>query len=274
MLLLAVIVAILLTWPNPADADRLHFTGLRGCDPAAINLSTEELVRHTNAYRTAQGLPPLTMNPLLNKAALARAIDMQTHGYFDHQNPMTGLGPAEAIAATGYSARTATENIANGTWSSNQALVQVWIDSPSHRANILDPEVREIGMALVQDHRVASGCRFVRLYAVQLFGRPLSDCGKLPSEDEHAALMAIEERLESLHTQLRAMQIELDDMQAQIERAESRMQANQWIQQRNQRVTDFNHLVAASNQVQETLAERVDAFNAAIAEFNACGGDR
>lgn len=239
-----------------------------GLVPHAIGPEAQ-VVLHTNAYRTAQGLPALTVNTALNAAALARAVDMAEYGYFDHQNPITGNGPAEAIAAAGYEAWVSRENIALGTWPSGEALVQGWIDSPGHRTNILDREVREIGVALVRDRRGA-GSGFARLYAVQLFGKPLSDCGELPGPDERAAIEKLEARLELLNTQLREQRRELDDLHARMGRAESRVQYNALVAARNQRVVEFNLGIAEADRVRGSLSESIDAFNAKVVEFNTC----
>ena len=100
--LLIVLGGALLLWLNPPDPERLERWGL---DLSALfpkPLSPEEVVRYTNEFRSAHGLPPLTINPALNAAAQARALDMKTHHYFAHHNPNTGEGPSEAIEAAGY----------------------------------------------------------------------------------------------------------------------------------------------------------------------------
>jgi len=163
------------------------------------------------------------------------------------------------------------ENIAMGSWRSDQALVQGWIDSPGHRANLLNPEVREIGVALVRDGGITAGRPVARLYAVQLFGRPLSDCGELPSDRDRAAIEQVDGRLELLNARLRDRRRELDDLQGRIDRAGNQAERNRWIQERNQRVVEFNQLVAEANGVQDTLSVMIETFNAKVANFNACG---
>jgi hypothetical protein len=118
-----------------------------------------------------------------------------------------------------------------GNWRSDRALVQGWIDSPGHRANILNPEVREIGVGLLRDGGIAAGRPLARLYAVQLFGKPLSDCGELPSDRDRAAIEEVDGRLELLNARLRDRRRELDDLQARIDRASSNTERNRWIQE-------------------------------------------
>jgi hypothetical protein len=82
-----------LLWLNPPDPERLDRWGLDLSAFLPKPLTPEEMVRHTNAFRSAHGLPPLTINPALNAAAQARAVDMKTHRYFAHQNLDTSEGP-------------------------------------------------------------------------------------------------------------------------------------------------------------------------------------
>jgi len=269
--LLIVLGGALLLWLNPPDPERLERWGLDLSAFLPKPLTPEAVVRYTNEFRSAHGLPPLTVNPALNAAAQARALDMKTHRYFAHQNPETGEGPGEAIEAVGYVARVSAENIAMGSWRSDQALVQGWIDSPGHRANLLNPDVREIGVALVRDGGITAGRPVARLYAVQLFGRPLSDCGELPSERDRTAIEQVDGRLELLNERLRDRRRELDDLQARIDRAGNQAERNGWIQERNQRVVEFNQLVAEAKGVQDTLSVMIETFNAKVAAFNACG---
>ena len=269
--LLIVLGGALLLWLNPPDPERLERWGLDLSAFFPKALTPEEVVRHTNEFRSAHGLPPLTLNPALSVAAQARAVDMKTHQYFAHHNPNTGEGPSEAIEAVGYVARASAENIAKGSWRSDRALVQGWIDSPGHRANILNPEVREIGIGLVRGGGIAAGRPVAHLYAVQLFGRPLSDCGERPSERDSAAIKEVEARLGLLNERLRDRRRELDDLQSRIDRATDLTERNRLIRTRNQHVGEFNQLVAETRGVQDTLAVMVETFNAKVADFNACG---
>jgi hypothetical protein len=268
--LLVLVGGALLLWLNPPGPERLERWGLESWSFFPRALTPEAVVRHTNEFRSAHGLGPLTIHPALNAAAEARALDMKTHGYFAHNNPATGEGPSEAIEDAGYAARVSAENIAKGNWRSDRALVQAWIDSPGHRANILDPDVREIGIGLLRDGGLASGRPVTYLYAVQLFGKPLSDCGERPSDRDRAAIGEVEARLELLNARLHDRRRDLDEMQSRIDRSSQTAERNQLIQRRNQHVSEFNQMVAESRGVQDTLSVMIDTFNAKIADFNAC----
>lgn len=107
-----------------------------------------------NLERTSRGLVALTTNARLAQAAAAHASDMVTKKYFAHEAP-TGSTPAERIKATGYIPTdvswTVGENLAWGTGAlaTPAAIVRAWMNSPGHRDNLLKPEYRELGLAIV-----------------------------------------------------------------------------------------------------------------------------
>jgi hypothetical protein len=271
LLILLVALGTAFLWLNPPDPERLERWGLELPAFFPRALTVDEVVRYTNEFRSSHGLPPVTLNAQLNAAANARALDMKVHQYFAHENPLTGEGPAEAIEAAGYVARVSAENIAKGTWRSNQALVQGWIDSPGHRANILNPEVREIGVGFVRDGGILAGRPLPFHYAVQLFGRPLSDCGEPPSERDRAAIQEVDARLQRLNERIRALRRDLDASESRIARATDNAERNRLIENHNRRAAEYNQLLAQAKGVQETLSVMVDTYNARIADFNTCG---
>ncbi len=107
-----------------------------------------------NRERAERGLPGLRENADLDRAAAGHSADMVTAGYFDHTGSQ-GDGPMARILASGYmtacSRCAVGENIgAGGTGSSTPAeMVAAWMGDPPHRANILDPGFRDIGVGAV-----------------------------------------------------------------------------------------------------------------------------
>jgi uncharacterized protein YkwD len=107
-----------------------------------------------NAERRSRGLQTLRPNSTLRSAALEHSRDMVARRYFSHVSP-SGDGFADRVRRAGYGsgagAWTAGENLAWGTGTRAQAreIVQAWMDSPGHRANILNPRFREIGLGIV-----------------------------------------------------------------------------------------------------------------------------
>jgi uncharacterized protein YkwD len=99
----------------------------------------------TNAQRRAAGCPPLEISPALTKAAQRHSQDMAARGYFNHSTPEGTTWEQREIAA-GYPAdKTGGENIAYGQQTA-AVVMQVWMNSPPHRENIVSCEFTTIGV--------------------------------------------------------------------------------------------------------------------------------
>jgi uncharacterized protein YkwD len=110
-----------------------------------------------NFERRRAGLPGLVENPLLDRASELHSADMVRRRFFEHVNP-DGVSPENRIAAAGYapSPGGATgENIAwgEGGRASPASIVDLWMHSPGHRANILRPVFREVGIGVTLGNR-------------------------------------------------------------------------------------------------------------------------
>lgn len=106
-----------------------------------------EVVRLVNEIRQSNGLQPLTANWELSRVARYKSQDMKDKGYFSHTSPTYG-SPYQMIRAFGLSFRTAGENIAKG-YSTPRAVVNGWMNSSGHRANILNASYTQIGVGYV-----------------------------------------------------------------------------------------------------------------------------
>lgn len=124
------------------------------------------LVDLTNTDRTVNKLQGLTVSPVLQQAAQLKANDMAAKGYFAHNSP-EGLTPWHWFEEAGYNFSFAGENLAV-YFSDSAELEHAWMNSPLHRANILNSYFTEIGIA------TAKGTYQGRetVYVVQEFGRP------------------------------------------------------------------------------------------------------
>jgi uncharacterized protein YkwD len=113
---------------------------------AASNSSAfvQRVVDLTNAQRIQAGLPALKLNAKLSAAAYAHSRDMALKDYFNHTG-FDGSKVTDRLSAQGYGYLNAGENIAAG-YSTPEAVVEGWMKSPGHRANILYPKVKEIGV--------------------------------------------------------------------------------------------------------------------------------
>ncbi|CAM5343878.1 RNA polymerase sigma factor OS=Streptomyces glaucescens OX=1907 GN=SGLAU_30880 PE=3 SV=1 [Streptomyces glaucescens] len=99
-----------------------------------------------NEERAAAGCAPLTEDPQLNQAAQGHSEDMAARGFFDHTNP-DGADPGRRTTAAGYAWSTYGENIARGQ-QTPEAVMESWMNSPGHRANILNCSFEDIGVGV------------------------------------------------------------------------------------------------------------------------------
>lgn len=113
-----------------------------------VNAFEQEVVKLTNAERTKAGLSPLQTDDKLMAAAREKSQDMQSNNYFSHTSPTFG-SPFDRMKALGIAYKSAGENIAQGQ-RSPQEVVQAWMDSPGHRANILNGKFTHIGVGYVK----------------------------------------------------------------------------------------------------------------------------
>ncbi|MFF9769132.1 sigma-70 family RNA polymerase sigma factor [Streptomyces sp. NPDC014636] len=105
-----------------------------------------QVVALVNKERAAAGCGPVTEDTQLDNAAQGLSDDMAARGFFDHTDP-DGNGPGERITAAGYRWSTYGENIARGQ-QTPQAVMDSWMNSPGHRANILNCSFKNIGVGV------------------------------------------------------------------------------------------------------------------------------
>ncbi|WP_345680242.1 CAP domain-containing protein [Yinghuangia aomiensis] len=123
-----------------------------------------EVIALTNAERTRAGLGTLTEEARLTTAAQSHSDDMAGRNYFDHTG-LDGRHPADRVTAAGYTYRRCAENIAAGQQTPAE-VVDGWMNSPGHRANILTPDLTQIGIGIA--HGGTYG-----IYWTQVFGTPM-----------------------------------------------------------------------------------------------------
>lgn len=113
--------------------------------PADSSQFAQQVLELVNQERTKAGLRSLSMNASLSNMALAKAKDMNDNHYFAHQSPTYG-SPFDMMKTFGITYNTAGENIAQGQRSPAEVMNQ-WMNSPDHRANILNGSFTQIGVA-------------------------------------------------------------------------------------------------------------------------------
>ena len=132
-----------------------------GPDAADLRIARGATLCLINEERVARGLTPVNGNVRLASAAAAHATDMVSQGYFAHDS-LDGSGFGLRIERSGYLGHRRSwvlgENLAwgSGSLATPAAIVAGWMDSPGHRANILTPGFRDIGIAVAPGLPVAS----------------------------------------------------------------------------------------------------------------------
>lgn len=114
---------------------------------SSVTAFEAEVIRLVNEIRAKNGLNALSANWELSRVARYKSQDMVDNRYFSHTSPTYG-SPFQMIRNFGISYRTAGENIAYG-YSTPQAVVNAWMNSSGHRANILNSSYTQIGVGYV-----------------------------------------------------------------------------------------------------------------------------
>lgn len=140
----------------------------------AANISPAEVIRLTNVQRSANGLLPVTENSTLDSAALAKGNDMLAKGYWAHFAP-DGTSPWSFFLRFGYKYQYAGENLARDFSNANDA-VNAWMNSPTHKENILNAHYRDIGIGVVEGSLSGVNTTII----VQFFGSPLGGAPSIP----------------------------------------------------------------------------------------------
>ncbi len=128
-----------------------------------------KVLKLTNDYRRSFGLAPLRLNPVLSAIAQSHSQDMAHNDFFDHRSS-NGSTVFDRFLQGGYAYHSGGENIAAG-FSTPKSVVNAWIESPGHRANLLTPFFQEMGVGFVHLPSDPGKIR-LRYYWTQDFGVP------------------------------------------------------------------------------------------------------
>lgn len=140
--------------------------------PGVLGYSSEITIQkvfdQTNIERQKQNLPLLHYNKVLSKSAELKAEDMFTNNYWAHNSPQ-GKSPWDFIKSVDYQYSIAGENLAKDFYDT-ESLIKAWMNSPTHKENILNNRYQEIGIAVVNG--ILNGVKTTLV--VQHFGAPLN----------------------------------------------------------------------------------------------------
>lgn len=215
-------------------------------------LTQEGVLAWTNVQRKSEGIVSLQLNSKLNSAAARKLQDMFEKQYFAHVSP-SGLGAGDLAKQDGYEFLSVGENLALGNYEDDKALVQAWMDSPGHRANIMNGKYREIGIAVGKG--TLEGQKV--WLAVQIFGTSLSLCSK-PQE-------SLKIQIEGFQAQLLELEETLQDVRAEVE--EYRFSNDS---RYKEKVLEYNNLVDQYNFLVQQNKATIDTYNTQVQRFNEC----
>jgi len=217
-------------------------------------LSIENIIDATNAERIKAGLPPLKTSVKLEQSAKIKTEDMITNQYFEHTSP-TGKTVADLGNEVGYDYVVMGENLALGDFTSAADLLQAWMNSPGHRANILNTSYQDIGVYATQGTYQGRTVWF----AVQHFG---TERGVCPSIDS-----SLKSSIDSLNATIKKEESDISALRTQIEdpnHPDNQNYANL--------ISQFNSLVATYNVNVTTSQQEISQYNKEVIAFNKCLG--
>lgn len=223
-----------------------------GGDANNSTFSSQQIIVETNIARSANGvLPALTENAKLNAAAKAKAEDMFANQYFEHVSP-GGVDPGTLVKNYGYEYIITGENLILGNFKDEKEIVQLWMNSPGHRANILNNRFVEMGAAIVKGKYKGETVWI----GVQEFGLPLSACAQ--------ADVSLQQTIEANKAQLDSLAAQIDAKRTEINNT------SRHSPEYNQLVDEYNALVAEYNPLNDKTKNLIAKYNGQINTFNNC----
>lgn len=146
----------------------ISFTIFNAGNAFASPVTNENVLNLINQERSANRLAPLKESSDLDNAAFHKSKDMINRQYFEHY--AFGLTPWDFIINSGYEYLSAGENLAMD-FQTSEGMVNAWMDSPAHRANILNPDFEDIGIGVIKGEFTENGASRSTTMVTNMFGR-------------------------------------------------------------------------------------------------------
>lgn len=223
-------------------------------NPSAKNSLTKEgVIADTNENRKENGnLPALIENSKLDISAQDKLQDMFTNQYFEHTSP-SGKSISDLGGQVGYEYILIGENLAMGNFKNDSALLDAWMASPGHRANILNTHYTEIGVAVGKGKFEGKDTWM----AVQHFGAPKSIC---PSVDQ------------VLYGVININQTDLDKMGSDLMSRLNTINKNVVSEGStlHEQIDKYNSLINIYNNLVKNTKGKIAEYNKQISAFNLC----
>jgi len=219
------------------------------------NANGLQILKYSNLEREKKSLSRLQSNVLLNKIANLRADDLFAKQYFDHNSP-DGSTASSIATKIGYDYLLIGENLALGNFSSDSDIVSAWMDSPGHRANILNSKFTELGVAAKEG--IFKGNKV--LIAVQIFAAPLSNCPR-PNQ-------AIKDLIDSSAITINQMQQDALIMFNNLNTIKNSPGID--LSYYNQKVQEYNYYAKKVNDAISIIKDMINNYNNEVLLYNKC----
>lgn len=216
-------------------------------------LSKDKIIEITNKYRTEIGkLPILAENQKLDLSAQKKLQDMFTKQYFEHVSP-SGIDVGDLGQKVLYNYILIGENLALGNFKDDQALVDAWMASEGHRANILNGHYTEIGVAVGKGNFEGKDTWI----AVQHFGTPKSVCSTI--DEILLGTISINQN------EIKSTENDLIIRKEMIEKREV-YEGSTYLEQ----IRIYNDLVIYYNKLITETKQKINIYNNQVQAFNDC----
>ena len=219
-------------------------------------LKSAKITEITNEERLKNGnLPILTENAILYETAKEKVQDMFKRQYFEHISPQK-IGVGDLALKNGYDYITIGENLALGDFENERALVNAWMNSKGHKANILNTKYTEIG--IYAQKGIFNGNNV--WIAVQHFGLPLSMCPQIDNTLKNE-IEVNQNKADELSNNLEILKKDLDENSMLIYIYGSKKQ---------EQAEKYNLLAEEYNNLVKETKDKIDEYNKQVQNLNDC----
>jgi len=217
--------------------------------------NNSEILSYTNNERLANALSSLSADPILDSIAILRADDLFANQYFEHQSP-TGNSVSNLAQKLNYDYLLIGENLALGNFDGNQGIISAWMDSPGHRANILNNQYTKLGVAVKQGIFEGESVTI----AVQVFALPMSNCPK-PNPETKILIDSSALSLNQMQAQAAIMLETLNNI-----KTDPNVDRSYY----NQKIQEYNYFAKQVNDGITGLKVIIDLYNVEVSKYNSC----
>jgi uncharacterized protein YkwD len=225
--------------------------------PSSNYVGDSQILKYTNDERENLSLKPLLANSILDTIAKQRADDLFAFQYFEHSSP-DGKTASELAKKNKYDYLLIGENLALGDFGGDKGIVSAWMNSPGHRANIINEKYTELGVA----KRTGEFKGEIVTIAVQIFAAPLSNCNR-PNSNTKELIDTSSLSIKEMQDKAAIMYRDLNEM-AQTPGVDRSYYS--------QKISEYNYYAKKVNDAIVALKVMIDSYNIAVSKYNNCIG--